>query len=60
MLLHWFPLSEFSVYIRLAPPEAYEETQILQERRIFYSQRVTPLAKYTNSDSHTHTDTHSC
>ena len=62
MLLQWFPLSEFSVYIRLAPPaEAYEERQILQERRIFYGQRITPLAKYTNSYSlsltHTHTHT---
>lgn len=61
MLLHWFPLSEFqcSVYNRLAPPaEAYEERQILQEKRIFYGQRVDTSGKVHNAFTLTHTHTH--
>lgn len=57
MLLHWFPLSVLvhCVYNRLTPPaEAYEERQILQEKRIFYGQRVDTSGK-VHIFIHTHT-----
>lgn len=61
MLLHWFPLFRVlvhCVYNRLAPPaEAYEERQILQEKRIFYGQRVETSGKvHICIQTHIHTE----
>lgn len=61
MLLHWFPLFRVlvhCVYNRLAPPaEAYEERQILQEKRIFYGQRVETSGKvHICIHTHIHTE----
>lgn len=50
MLLHWYPLSVL-VHLSLqqactAPVEAYEETQILQEKRTFDGQKVDSFGKH--------------